>query len=203
MIEKTIPLAITVVMLASLPISTAMAQPPMPPCWFYGTASVEGMPAQDNLNVTATIRGTNLTWTTKTKNGTYGWTNRGSTSFYIPSDDPMTPDKDGGVDGDIIEFSLNGTKTKQTATFEFMNLKKVDLAVGSNTGGNGPTFNPHLLYTLAIVIAIGIGLAAVLWIHRKGYRIKVLRKPKQKTTIFDSSSRYCYATETEQNPICL
>jgi hypothetical protein len=61
--------------------------------------------------------------------------------------------------------------------FEYMSLKRVDLAVGSTSGGNGLTSNPHLWYaTLAIVI--GIGFVAVFWIHRKGYQIKILRKPK-------------------------
>ena len=129
--EKIIPSAIIIVMLASLLIPMAIAQPPMPPCWFYGTVNVEGLPAQDNLNVTAVIKGTSLSWTTKTKNGTYGWTQSGSSSFYIPSDVPTTPEKDGGVNGDIIEFYINEVKTNQTAIFEYMSLKRVDLTVGS------------------------------------------------------------------------
>lgn len=127
--KKTILLAMIIVMLALSPI--VVGQPPMPPCWFYGVVSVEGLPAHDDLNITAVIRDTNLTWITKTKNGTYGWTKMGSSSFYIPSDEPSTPHKDGGVDGDTIEFYVNGIRTNQTATFEFMTLKKVDLAVGS------------------------------------------------------------------------
>jgi len=140
----------------------------MPPCWFYGAVSVEGLSAQDDLNITAVIKGTNLTWTTKTKNGTYGWTKMGSSSFYIPSDNPMTGDKDGGVDGDIIEFWVNGVRTNQTGMFEYMSLKRVDLTVGSSSGdngGNGPS-NPHLLYA-ALAIIIGIGLVAVLWLAKR------------------------------------
>jgi len=135
--DETPLLAMIVVMLVSLSIPIAKAQPPMPPCWFYGTVSVKGLPAQDNLNVTAAIIGTNLTWTTKTKNGTYGWTQMGSTSFYIPYDNLTTPNKDGGVDGDTIEFYLNGTKTNQTATFESLEMKRVDLTVGYPPDGNG------------------------------------------------------------------
>ena len=105
MSEKTIPISIIMVMLASLLISMATAQPPMPPCWFYGTATVEGLPAQDNLNVTAAIRGTNLTWTTNTKNGTYGWIQMGSTSFYVPYDNLTSPIKDGGINGCLLYTS--------------------------------------------------------------------------------------------------
>jgi len=137
--EKTIPLA-TIVMLVSLSIPIAMAQP-MPPCWFYGTVSVEGSPAQDNLNVTAGIRGTNLTWTTKTKNGTYGWREMGSDRFYVDHDNLTTPIKDGGVNGDIVEFYINGVKTNQTATFESLDQKRVDLAVRS-----GDTTPPVIIH---------------------------------------------------------
>lgn len=148
-------------------IPTAMAQPPMPPCWFYGTATVNGLPAQDNLNISAVIRGSDLTWTTRTKNGTYGWVQRGSTSFHIPYDNMTSPSKDGGVDGDTIEFYLNGTKTNETATFESLAMKRVALVIGSPEG-NGldePTLNLLLLGALAIVM--GIALGAVLWIRRK------------------------------------
>lgn len=181
--RERIPLAIIMVTSMSMLVSIVMAQPPMPPSWFYGTVIVEGSPAQDNLNVTAAIRGTNLTWTTQTKNGTYGWTQRGSSSFYIPSDYPTTPDKDGGVNGDVIEFSVNGVKTNQTATFEYMSLERVDLAVGStpeDNGGSEPAPSPLLLYA-ALVAVMGIGLAAVLWIHRKGYLAKVLRREPSRT----------------------
>jgi len=128
--KKALPLALIIVALASLLILGAPAQPPMPPCWFYGTVSVEGSPAQDNLNITVAIGGTNLTWATKTRNGTYGWTAMGSSSFYIPSDDPTTPNKDGGANGDIIEFYVDGVKTNATEIFEHLSLKRVDLAVG-------------------------------------------------------------------------
>jgi len=124
--------------LVSLSVSIVIAQPPMPPCWFYGTVTVGGSPAPDNLNVTAVIRGTNLNWTTKTKNGTYGWTQMGSTSFYVDSDNSSTPDKDGGIDGDTIEFYVNGVKTNQTATFESLSLKRVDLAIQSTTDTTPP-----------------------------------------------------------------
>lgn len=175
---KSILPAIITVILVSLSISIAVAQPPMPPCWFYGTVTIEGLPAQDNLNVTAGIRGTNITRTTKTKNGTYGWTKRGSSSFYIPSDDPETPHKDGGVNDDIIEFYINGVKTNQTTLFESLSLKRVDLAVGSATEANGdnePTPNPNLPY-VTLAVAIGILFVTGLWIWRKGYRVRVHNK---------------------------
>jgi len=160
--------ATILLILLFLSIYVAEAQPPpTPPCWFYGTASIDGLPAQDNLDVTATIKGTNLTWTTKTENGTYGWLQRGSTTFYIPYDNVTSPNKDGGVDGDTIEFYLNGTKTNLTATFESLDMKRVDLALGSSQvdGGDEPALILPLYGALAIVI--GVSLGAVLWIYRK------------------------------------
>ena len=56
--------------LVSPAVSIAIGQPPMPPCWFYGVVNVGSLPARDDLNVTAIIQGTSLSWTTKTKNGT-------------------------------------------------------------------------------------------------------------------------------------
>lgn len=150
-----------------------IAQVPVPPCWFYGTVSVDGSPAQDNVNVTAVIKGTSLAWTTKTKNGTYGWIQRNSTSFYVPSDNLTTSDKDGGVNGDVIEFYVSGVKANQTATFESLSMKRVDLVVGTTPdgdGSNGLASNPYLLYTIIIItIVTGIGLGTVLWVRRKGH----------------------------------
>jgi hypothetical protein len=106
-----------------------MAQPPPPPCVFYGYVYAGGKPARDGLNVTAVIGGTTLSWTTETRNGTYGWPVKGSSSFMIPSDDPETPEKDGGVTGDSIEFYVQGIKINQTATFECGDAKKFDLSI--------------------------------------------------------------------------
>jgi len=112
--------------IASILIPKGFSQPNLP-CWFYGNVGIDGLPAPDNLNVTAMISGTNLNWTTQTKNATYGET----PSFNIPYDDSSTPNKDGGVDGDTIEFYINGTRTNQTATYASDELIKVDLWIGA------------------------------------------------------------------------
>src|SRR4030043_1816840 len=98
---------------------TVLAAPPFPPCAFYGYAYVGGRPAQDGLTVEAAISGTTLTWATETKNGTYGWPAKGSSlpdGFWIPSDDPNTSEKDGGVTGDTVIFYVDGQLTGQTQT---------------------------------------------------------------------------------------
>lgn len=108
---------------------SVIAQLPQPPCVFYGYVTAGGKPAKDGLNVTAAIAGTTLKWTTQTKGGTYGWQTQGSSFFLIPSDDPDTPEKDGGVTGDIVEFYVNGTKIDRTATFVSSGAIRVDLAI--------------------------------------------------------------------------
>lgn len=177
---KTILVCI-VTLLILLSTSNVIAQgPPSPPCVFYGYVNVGGKPAQDGLNVTAVISGTTLKWTTETRSGTYGWPAKGSSSFEIPSNDPETPEKDGGVNGDRIEFYVNGTNTNQTATFESGSAKKSDLSILGSTPEQPESPNPYPLYAILIVIVIGIGSVAAFWIYRRGYRIKVLKKPKRR-----------------------
>jgi hypothetical protein len=124
---------ITFLMFAS--ILNVLAAPPLPPCIFYGYVHVGGRPARDGLTVTAVIRGTTLKWTTETMNGTYGWPDKGSglpDGFWIPSDDPSISGRDGGITGDIIEFSVGEIQlTGQTATFESGGAIRHDLSVPS------------------------------------------------------------------------
>jgi len=145
---------------------------PMPPCVFYGDVKdEEGMLAPDGLIVKARIAGTNLEWTTETKNGTYGFFND-----PIDSDSPDTPEKDGGTNGDKIEFYVSEIKAGQTATFESGDVKRVDLSVSEMP--EGPTDNLFLNnpYLYAILIVIAIILVTFFLIHRKGYRIRVSKR---------------------------
>ena len=167
-----------VMLLILLSMSNVIAQgPPLPSCRFWGYVNVGGKPARDGLNVTAVISGTTLKWTTETTSGTYGWPAKGSSSFEIPSNDPATPEKDGGATGNRIEFYVNGTNTNQAATFESGSAKKSDLSIsGSTPEQPESTPNSYPLYAILIVIVIGMGSVAAFWIYRRGYRIKVLKK---------------------------
>lgn len=106
-----------------------MFAPPSPPCVFYGYVTIGEDLATDGLNVTAAIVGTGLKWTTQTGSGTYGWPVKGSSLLSIPSNDPDTSQKDGGVTGDTVEFYVNGTKTDRTAIFESSSAKRFDLSI--------------------------------------------------------------------------
>jgi hypothetical protein len=139
-----------VILLLCLSIREVVAQPPLPPCVFYGYVSVGGKPAQDGLSVTAVISGTTLNWTTETRNGTYGWPYLapGSIMLAIPSNDPETSGKDGGATGDRIEFYVQGVKNVQTAYFESGGAKRFDLSIPEIPGQPGSRSNSALTVSL-------------------------------------------------------
>lgn len=181
--DEAILLCIVTLIVSSTLMHNVMAIP-LPPCAFYGYVYVGGEPAQDDLNITAVIQGTTLKWTTETKSGTYGWPIKGSSEFWIPSNDPETSEKDGGVTGNRIEFYIQGIKTSQTATFDSMSAVNLDLSISeipdNQNEQSESSLDPYLLYATLIVIVIGVSSAAAFWIHRKGYRIKV-SKPKKRS----------------------
>ena len=69
-------------------------------CEPYGSISISGEPAADNLPVVAYISGQEFA-RCLTIGGQY--------SLFIPIDDADTPEKEGWADGDRIEISVNGT----------------------------------------------------------------------------------------------
>jgi hypothetical protein len=110
------------------------AAPPQPSCLFYGYVYVDGALAQDGLTITAVISGATLNWTTQTKSGTYGWPSKGSSlpqGFLIPSMNTDSPYKDGGVDGDAVQFFVQGIKADEVGTFESSAANRLDLTATS------------------------------------------------------------------------
>lgn len=65
---------------------------------FYGDAMIGDSKAPDGTKITAEINGVEYAKTTSS-NGQY--------YFNVPSDDPATPQKEGGVDGDTVVFYVN------------------------------------------------------------------------------------------------
>jgi hypothetical protein len=174
-----------VTLLILLSVLRVIAQgPPLPPCVFYGYVHVGGKPAPDGLNVTAVISGTTLKWTTETMNGTYGWpdkTDKRSSLFEIPSYNASSPQKDGGANGDTIEFYVNGTRVDETATFESMGAKEIDLSISgtsNDNSGNGQAGSPTyrlLTYAALAVVVIVVGSLLIVWKQRRGNRRHVRR----------------------------
>jgi len=95
-------LALTLVVASITPVS---AVPPMGH-QFWGTVSIGSVPAPEGIEVVARIAGVAENFTTAVAaNHTYGW----SPAFKVKGDDPETPEKEGGNNGDTIEFYVAGT----------------------------------------------------------------------------------------------
>lgn len=69
-------------------------------CEPYGSISIKGEPAADNIPVVAYIDNQEMA-SCLTVGGQY--------SLVIAKDDPDTPEKDGWIEGDIIVIMVNGT----------------------------------------------------------------------------------------------
>jgi hypothetical protein len=117
----------------------AMAQPPPIPedHQFGGQALICETPVDPGAGITAKIAGSVVEWTTTVDDT--GWYGRsemvgGTGLFFVPADDPDTPEKDGGVDGDEVEFEIDGQDARtliggveQTVIFEGGAFTQVDL----------------------------------------------------------------------------
>ena len=67
-------------------------------CEPYGSVTIDGQPAANNLVVIAYVGEIELA-RTHTTNGQY--------SLYIPKDDPSTPQREGYQDGEVITIRVN------------------------------------------------------------------------------------------------
>jgi len=95
-------LALTLVVAFVAPVSAV----PQWPHQFWGTVSIDGVPAPEGTEVVARIANVTENFTTVVAaNHTYGW----SPPFYVLGDDPDTTEKEGGNDGDTIDFYVAGT----------------------------------------------------------------------------------------------
>ena len=104
----------------TLIVSSAMAQVDFgTACEPYGSVSIEGQPAANNLLVIAYVGEIELA-RTHTNNGQY--------SLYIPKDDPETPQRDGFMMGEVITIRVNGNPS--SPSFEaFSGRQRRDIEV--------------------------------------------------------------------------
>lgn len=99
----------------------------MPPHQFYGNVIINGAPAHDGIEIIAKIE--NLVFKTYTKNGKYGY----DPLFKIPSDNPLTSEKDGGKNGDIITFYVGNIEVANYV-FESGSITNIDFKTSSFCG---------------------------------------------------------------------
>lgn len=106
--------------------AVAESAQPMPPNQFWGTVIVNGMPVQDGLTVSVRINDIYSKDTVTKWDDSYGGYNY---IITIPYDDTNTSEKDGGVNGDIIEFYVNEIKANEEAVFESGDVTELDLTL--------------------------------------------------------------------------
>ena len=103
-LEKKRIIAITLMLTILILVSTSMVLAvPGIPHQFYGSVTVDGLPAPDWLGIAVDINGVFCEWT-YTEGGEYGY----SPLFNVLADDPDTPAIEGGVAGDVVEFYVDG-----------------------------------------------------------------------------------------------
>ncbi|UCE65717.1 MAG: hypothetical protein JSU85_12770 [Candidatus Zixiibacteriota bacterium] len=109
-----------VILLSIVSISTAHSQQPLSvACEPYGSVTINGSPASDNMLIIAYVGDIELARTI-TEGGQY--------SLFINLDDPDTPQREGYQPGDIINIRVNGNPT--TPAFEaFAGRHRRDLEV--------------------------------------------------------------------------
>jgi len=129
-------LALTLAVAFTAPVSVALGRPP--PHQFWGTVSIDSVPAPEGTEVVARIANVTQNFTTAVAaNHTYGW----SPIFYVLADDPNTTEKDGGNDGDIIDFYVAGiwatNFTFSSGSSTELNLTVPGCNLTVNVTGNG------------------------------------------------------------------
>jgi len=137
-------LALTLVAAYIAPVSAV----PQWPHQFWGTVYIDSVPAPEGTEVIARIANVTENFTTVVAaNHTYGW----SPAFKVKGDDPETPEKEGGNNGDIIDFYVAGTWatnfTFKSGSYTVLNLTvpgynltvNVTPSVGGNVTVNGVT----------------------------------------------------------------
>lgn len=161
MIKKalTFTQVLIILFLVSILLATPVVALPLMPHVFYGSVFIDGSAAPNGLSVTATIAGVTFPSpvTTLTVNGQYGY----DFQFKVLADDAETPVKEGGVDGDVITFKVDGL-VAGSHIFKIGDVTRFDLSV---TNPSSPSFPPLARRSLpdpSTLAMVGSGLAAAL-----------------------------------------
>ncbi len=105
----------------------AFAVPPLPSS-FYGQIKVNGQNVPDGTVVQVLIGGKAfpaIYSSSKTYLGNSVY------SLDVPGDDPSTPEIEGGVEGDTIQFTISGQTASQTGVWHSGTNTKLDLTASS------------------------------------------------------------------------
>lgn len=100
----------------------ANGPPPPIPSSFWGTATVNGQSVPVGITITAGHDGVIYC-------AAITYLHEGA-SWYrlnVPGDDPDTPDRDGGVPGEEIEFTIGGLEADQSSLWQSGANRRLDL----------------------------------------------------------------------------
>lgn len=125
----------------------AQSQMPLMPGEYYGTLTINGVPAPAGTVVSAIVNGTESGRIVTTTAGYYGWDGTGSAPSGILTEKLIVSLSADEVAGGspTIYFQINGAAAAQTAVFSNSAVNRVDLSVGaasqssvsSQTGSTG------------------------------------------------------------------
>jgi hypothetical protein len=106
---KTILAPVLIACLAALPAAGPAFAVPPPPSIFHGTITFEGQTAPDGIPILALINDAQYATS-------YVQIDQGNSvySLEVPGDDLDTPEREGGREGDTIQFALPGMPADQT-----------------------------------------------------------------------------------------
>jgi len=133
-VTKTV---VATLLVAVMLVCSSVLAVPRIPHQFYGAVQISGplgtVSAPDGVVVEAKIGGGTYASTT-TKHGNYGY----DPIFMVPGDDPETPEKEGGENGDTIDFYVAGTYAA-SYTFQHGESTRLDLTITDNVPPSTPT----------------------------------------------------------------
>ncbi|MBI2917726.1 MAG: Ig-like domain-containing protein [Chloroflexi bacterium] len=109
----------------TLGVATPALAVPSMPHQFYGTVTVGGNPAA-GVSVQAKIGSTTFATATTDADGKYGY----SPLFRVPGDDAATSDKEGGVNGETVQFYVSGVAA-QSAQFSSSGVTELPLSIST------------------------------------------------------------------------
>lgn len=147
-VRITLALSVVAMVIVFVLLCEAAVAMELPPHWFRGDVTVDGRPAPDGTIVSAKIGGIEYSNTT-TIDGKYG----AEGDFYVPSDDLDTAEKEGGEEGDTVEFYVNN-ELAANATFSNGGNTRLDLKIGKEPEIEKPAKVQGFLVPLAIAIVI-------------------------------------------------
>lgn len=112
------------VLAGSALVAGVNALPPQLPHMLYGALTLDGTLADDGTQIDVLVN--HVPFTNVSVQTSEGYA--GIYRAFVPTDDPDTPEVEGGVNGDNVSFAVPGYEIAQTTTFEMGRVENLDLS---------------------------------------------------------------------------